>query len=183
MAAVWLIAAQAQAAMWGFSYFDTATGGSIVQGSGTLTTTGPLTELTGNSVNGLWGYQITGMTGQRNNVTITGVQANPNFPGTSQDNNIWDNALVVNPNGSFDVDGLNFSLANGTYYNLSSYLAPIGGGTYDTITTAQVAGTLVTMSVTPVPEPTTVIAGIGALGLLLFGAGVHSKRSVLRIGM
>jgi hypothetical protein len=35
---------------------------------------------------------------------------------------------------------------------------------------------------TPVPEPTTVIAGFGALGLLLFGAGVHSKRSVLRIG-
>jgi hypothetical protein len=33
-----------------------------------------------------------------------------------------------------------------------------------------------------VPEPTTVIAGFGALGLLLFGAGVHNKRSVLRIG-
>jgi hypothetical protein len=33
-----------------------------------------------------------------------------------------------------------------------------------------------------VPEPTTVIAGMGALGLLLFGAGVHNKRSVLRIG-
>jgi hypothetical protein len=34
----------------------------------------------------------------------------------------------------------------------------------------------------PVPEPTTMVAGIGALGLLLFGAGVHSKRSVLRLG-
>ncbi len=33
-----------------------------------------------------------------------------------------------------------------------------------------------------VPEPTTIIAGIGALGLLLFGAGVHSRRSILRIG-
>jgi hypothetical protein len=33
-----------------------------------------------------------------------------------------------------------------------------------------------------VPEPTTMIAGIGALGLLLLGAGVHSKRSVLRLG-
>jgi hypothetical protein len=33
-----------------------------------------------------------------------------------------------------------------------------------------------------VPEPTTVLAGGGALGLLLFGAGVHSRRSVLRIG-
>jgi hypothetical protein len=39
-----------------------------------------------------------------------------------------------------------------------------------------------TYTVTPVPEPTTTIAGIGALGLLLFGAGVHSKRSVLCIG-
>jgi hypothetical protein len=36
--------------------------------------------------------------------------------------------------------------------------------------------------VSAVPEPTTVIAGFGALGLLLFGAGVHKKRSVLRIG-
>lgn len=33
-----------------------------------------------------------------------------------------------------------------------------------------------------VPEPTTLIAGIGALGMLLFGAGVHSKRAVIRIG-
>ena len=36
--------------------------------------------------------------------------------------------------------------------------------------------------VTAVPESTTVFAGIGALCLVLFGAGVHSKRSVIRIG-
>ena len=35
---------------------------------------------------------------------------------------------------------------------------------------------------TPVPEASTMIAGAGALGLLLIGAGVHSKRSVQRIG-
>ena len=35
---------------------------------------------------------------------------------------------------------------------------------------------------TAVPESTTVFAGIGALCLVLFGAGVHSKRSVIRIG-
>jgi len=29
----------------------------------------------------------------------------------------------------------------------------------------------------PVPEPSTIVAGIGAFGLLLFGAGVRSKRS------
>jgi hypothetical protein len=54
-----------------------------------------------------------------------------------------------------------------------------------TDTTAQdmlLLGANIPHGVTPVPEPTTLIAGIGALGLLLFGAGVHSKRSVLRIG-
>jgi hypothetical protein len=40
-----------------------------------------------------------------------------------------------------------------------------------------------TFAPTAVPEPTTLLAGAGALGMLLFGAGVHSKRSgVLRIG-
>ncbi len=33
-----------------------------------------------------------------------------------------------------------------------------------------------------VPEPTTIVAGIGTLALLLLGAGVHTKRAVLRIG-
>jgi hypothetical protein len=41
---------------------------------------------------------------------------------------------------------------------------------------------LANVNVSAVPEPTTMISGLGALGLLLFGAGVHSKRSVLRIG-
>ncbi len=37
-------------------------------------------------------------------------------------------------------------------------------------------------TLTPVPEASTMVAGAGALGLLLLGAGVHSKRSVQRIG-
>jgi hypothetical protein len=37
-------------------------------------------------------------------------------------------------------------------------------------------------NLTPVPEPTTLIGGISALGLLIFGARMHTKRSVLRIG-
>jgi hypothetical protein len=35
---------------------------------------------------------------------------------------------------------------------------------------------------TAVPETSTVMAGAGALGLLILGAGVHSKRTVQRIG-
>ena len=35
---------------------------------------------------------------------------------------------------------------------------------------------------TVVPEPTTMIAGFGAFGLLLLGARVHAKRAVIKIG-
>ena len=157
-----------RASLYDFSYFDTATGGTIVQASGTLTTTGPLTLLTGYQVGGLSGYDIIAVTGLRNGSAIT-IQPNPAFPGTSTSpNNYYDNALVVNPNGSFDVDGLNFYSADGFIYNLSTGNIPIGGLYYDTISTAQVAGTPVTLTLTQVPEPTTMIAG--ALLLLPFGA-------------
>jgi len=170
MAAALVIAAQAQASLYDFSYVDTATSGTVVQASGTLTTTGPLTLLTGNAVSGdgLYGYNITAVTGERNGYAIT-IQPNPAFPGTSTSpNNYYDNALVVNPNGSFDVNGLNFYSADGNIYNLSTGNTPVGGGYYDTISTASVAGTPVTLTLTAVPEPTTMVAG--ALLLLPFGA-------------
>ena len=161
-----------RASLYDFSYVDTATGGTIVQASGTLTTTGPLTALTGvydgANVTGLNGYDIIAVSGERNGYAIT-IESNPNFPSYSiNSGNVYDDALIVNPNGSFDVLGLNFYSADGNIYNLSSLNNPIGGGTYDTITSSTVAGTPVTVTITLVPEPTTMIAG--ALLLLPFGA-------------
>ena len=69
------------------------------------------------------GYLITGITGQRNGVAITGLtQAanNPAFsPGytTSSDGRWWfDNVLLVS--GNFDLWGLLFSTTDGNEYNL-----------------------------------------------------------------
>jgi hypothetical protein len=157
--------------VWDFSYFDTATGGSIIQASGTLTTTALRTPLTGYGISGLSGYDITAISGERNGVLISGIQSNPAFPGSSTSpGNYYDNALVGSPFG-LDVDGLNF-YAGETLYNLS-VINPFTGGTgyYDTANANLGNGatlTAVTLSLTPVPEPTTMIAG--ALLLLPFGA-------------
>jgi hypothetical protein len=53
----------------------------------------------------------------------------------------------------------------------------------DSVASVLDGGTAAAATFAPVPEPTTIIAGAGALGLLLLGAGVHTKRSkVIRIG-
>jgi len=158
---------QARATLYDFSYVDTATLGTIVQASGTLTTSGLLTALTG--VPGVSGYDITAVTGERNGFAITGIDLNLAFPNSSVNNgNMYDDALIVSPNGTFDVDGLNFYSADGNTYNLSSLYTPTGGGTWDTVTTSQVIGTEVNLTITAVPEPTTIISGV--LMLLPFGA-------------
>jgi hypothetical protein len=95
-------------------------------------------------------------------------------------------------NFSIDLDGafgnsvtaLSFELVNssGTWTSVNDILTAnekgfdVVGHAMDIASQGKYTGFAV------VPEPTTVIAGFGALGLLLFGAGVHSKRSVLRIG-
>lgn len=152
------------ATLYNFSY-----AGDGVSASGTLTTTGPLQPLTGPGLTGLSGYLITAITGTRNGVTITGIESNPNFPGVSVDSTgtvYFDNALIVTTYG-VDVCGLNY-YAGGTTYNLSTLLSPNLGGNLDTVLPYSGVSTLVTLTITPVPEPTTMIAG--ALLLLPFGA-------------
>ena len=161
-----------RASLYNFSYVDTATDGSVITASGTLTTTGPLTALTGIDIPaGTYGYDITGMTGERNGIAIT-LQSNPNFPGSTQGGgqNIFDNALLVSPNG-VDIDGLNF-YAGGINYNLSVYNPFTSTGGYYDAANANLGNgatlTEVTLTLTAVPEPTTMIAG--ALLLLPLGA-------------
>jgi hypothetical protein len=156
---------------WNFSYVDTGTGGSLIQASGTLTTADVLTAGIGTPDAALQpyasGYQITGMTGQRNGVAITGIVPSPNFPNEFQNGNLLlDNGLLtVAP--WFDWDGFVFTVAGGAQYNLSSQLAPHNPPTID-YTVAGGAFLPVTFSISQVPEPTTMVAG--ALLLLPFGA-------------
>ena len=161
---------------WNFSYVDSATGGKIVEASGTLTTSDVLTPNIGGN-NGIltpWGsgYQITGISGQRNGVQITGVVPNPYFPNTFIDSNlILDNGLLTSPL-FLDYDGFNFTTADGNKYNLSSLYAPNGSPYIDyVVSTGQ--WNQITLSVTPVPEPSTIIAG----ALLALPFGLSTLRS------
>lgn len=151
------------ASLYNFSF-----SGSGVSASGTLTTTGPLTLLTGSEVNGsgLYGYNITSMTGQFNGSPISGIVPNGSFPGTIQDQNVLiDDALVVTPLG-LDVNGLDFYVGSNDY-NLSANSIPRGGGYSDWLLPYNGSGVGVELTITPVPEPTTMVAG--AMLLLPFG--------------
>jgi hypothetical protein len=178
LAAALGLAVQAQAALYDFSF-----SGSGVSASGTLTTTGPLTLLTGQAVSGdgLYGYDITAMSGQVNGSPIVGIVPNPSFPSTVVDQNVYiDNALLVTPYG-LDYNGLDF-LVGSTYYNLSANNDPSGGGYSYWLLPYNGTGVGVGLTITAVPEPTTVVAGAGALGLVLLGM-LRSKRSgVAKIG-
>jgi len=149
---------------WDFSYVDTATSGTLIQASGTLTTSDVLTANVGGS--GMSGYEITGISGERNTLAITGLNPNANFPGAIVVGTvIFDNGLLTPP-PQFDNNGLSF-FVGANEYNLFSQSSPTGGGYYEAPN-----GTYdyvpVTLSLTAVPEASTIIAG--ALLLLPFGA-------------
>jgi hypothetical protein len=152
------------------SLYDFSFSGSGVSASGTLTTTGPLTLLTGSEVTGwgLYGYDITSMTGQVNGSPISGIVPNGSFPSTTQDQNVLiDDALIVTPYG-LDVNGLDFYVGS-TDYILSANNIPTGGGYSNWLLPYNGSGVGVDLTIiTPVPEPTTMVAG--ALLLLPFGA-------------
>jgi hypothetical protein len=103
----------------------------------------------------------------------------------------WDNAspalLDVQIN-SIPLASFNAPATSGVWVNHSFLWTPDStsaafSAIYDNNTVAQGNDfALDDIKLTAVPESTTMFAGIGALGLLLFGAGVHSKRSVLHIG-
>jgi hypothetical protein len=107
-----------------FSFSYTADG---INASGDLTTS----DVTVANVDGsaFSGFDILGITGQRNGVAITGLIDNPAFPGATDNGAvIYDNILLTSPFG-FDNDGLFYVTgSDGHEYNLFSTFAPTGGG-------------------------------------------------------
>ena len=105
------LAAQSRANTWSFAY-----NGGGVSASGTITTGAALTTFEGNA-----GYYITGVSGQRNGVAITGlIPATTNAAAgysVSSDGRWWfDNVLLGS--GGFDLYGLLFATQDGREYNL-----------------------------------------------------------------
>ena len=134
-----------------------------------LTATGQFTVNAANEVTGVSG-SISGLTNQ----TISGLAANPDFPGASYSSDgsfIFDN-VYSSPGNAFDYDGLLFVTAEnpGGYWNLWS----TGPGAYSLYESAgsynypiQESGTL---SVAGAPEPSTwAMLGVGFASLGLFG--------------
>jgi hypothetical protein len=103
---------------------------------------------------------------------------------------IYDNIIYPNKTPSLDNDGLAFWTASGLNGRAFNIFGNAGATDYEfaagdnsqpnPLGFADVRGG--TVSISAVPETRTMVSGVGALGLLLLGAGVHSKRSVLRIG-
>jgi len=164
-----------RATIYDFSY--TAPG---IQASGTFTTSGPLTPLlnhgNNNSSGQGSGWQVVSLTGERNGDPIF-LLPNPDFPHWSidpLDQYQYDDALVNRSWGlSFDfyyglifVDGI-----TGAQYELDTYngRSPGNGQEYENaVLNTYPDGVPIALTITPVPEPTTMIAG--ALLLLPFGA-------------
>jgi hypothetical protein len=154
-----------------FSYQDIATSGSSIQASGTLTTSDILTPNVAGT--GVSGYQITDISGQRNNQAITGLNSNPNFPAINTYICLSDNAVDTSPY-QFDYYGLSY-FVGANEYNLFSQDNPVGGGYYEAVNGSQTE-IPVDVTITPVPEPTTMCAG--ALLLLPFGLqGIRAVRN------
>ncbi len=155
--ALWAAAGSAMALQWNFSY-DFGAGALRSFASGVLTTTDTLVSGT---------YTITGITGTRtfNSITntITGLQAPGTFFGN--DNRLYPNAPFLNSNGvSFTIDGNNNG-RNPSGNQVNVYFT--GSGAYGEAVPTVGLGTL---SVTPVPEPSTVLlAGAGLAVLLVAG--------------
>jgi hypothetical protein len=151
---------------WDFSYVDTATDGTLIQASGTLTTSDILTANIGGF--GVSGYEVTSISGFRNGLAITGLASNPNFPAAVQIGNvILDNGLITSP-PQFDNNGLSFWVGSDEY-NLFSQIYPLGGGYFEDANGTGTGDYIpVTLTLGAVPEASTIIAG--ALLLLPFGA-------------
>jgi hypothetical protein len=88
---------------------------------------------------------------------------------------------VVGP--TVNNNPIEFIVGNGLYrldftaFSQSQYFFQTGDATHPTSGQIYATATL-----SAVPETSTTMAGAGALGLLLLGVGVHSKRTVQRIG-
>jgi hypothetical protein len=162
---------------YSFSYTDDST----IFASGDLFTSGPLISNVDGS--GLSGYDVTGITGERNGVAITGIVVNPSFPGSFDAGPvIYDNILLVGPL-SFDNSGLLFTTSDGSEYNLYSNDSPIGGGytDFDVTTGAQVSPILLTIAQVPDSTGTALLLGSAVAACLLASAATRKKMAFSRL--
>jgi hypothetical protein len=163
-----------------FSFSYTGDG---ISASGDLTTS----DITVLNVDGssFSGYDILGITGQRNGVAITGLLDNPSFPGATNNGTfLYDNILLTSPFG-FDNDGLVYVTgSDGNDYNLFSTAAPTGGGytEYAPSTGAQPSVELtITMLNSSVPDAssTALLLASGLLACLIASAIAKRRAFVL----
>jgi protein with PEP-CTERM/exosortase system signal len=162
---------------YSFSYTDN----SEIFASGDLFTSGPLVSNVDGS--GLSGYDVTGITGERNGVAITGIILNPSFPGSFDAGPvIYDNILLVGPL-SFDNSGLLFSTSDGGEYNLFSNDVPIGGGytDFNVLTGAEVSPIFLTISQVPDSSSTALLLGCALAACLLVAVASRKKTPTRRI--
>jgi hypothetical protein len=168
--------------VYDFSYVDTATDGTVIQASGTFTTTGVqtplLNQLPSNSSSGQGsGWDVISLTGERNGDPIS-LLPNPNFPHWSTDpldQYQYDDALVTRSWGfSFDfyyglilVDD-----TTGGQYELDTYngRSPGNGQEFEnTVSNYYPDGVPITLTITQVPDGGMTIALLGS-ALLALGA-------------
>jgi hypothetical protein len=121
------------------------------------------------------------------NVTLLTSPPSPGIPGgqaSSQSGLLFSSGSIYAP-GVVGVNAgstvqFDFS-SSGHQYNLD--VTPDANAWFAGQTGSQpLTATVHLTQLAPVPETSTVVAGAGALALLVLGAGVHSKRSVQRIG-
>jgi hypothetical protein len=133
----------ARADSFGFSY-----SGSGFTASGTLTTD-PLSD---------GSYLITGLSGTQNGQTMTILD-----PGEflSNDNLLYPSAPFLDFDGlSFVADGIDYNV----FFNSNTSAGPVG---YYIASEADIFGSAISFSVTPAPEPLSVLLlGFGLLGVL-----------------
>ena len=164
-ASLWIVIAlcsSAQAKLWTWSY-----SGSGISASGEFTTTD--TSYAGD-------YTITGITGERNGVAITGLQptgtAIPGNEPYAVDN------LVSLSNTQLTVNGFGFALADGTYSNPFFYN---GYTEFFSVPDNPAASTELPIDFLATPAPTPQ-AGQGFAGLVVLemGALALSRRRAAR---
>lgn len=161
-AALLAISASANASIWGFDYGN----GTSVDVDGTLTTSDVLTG---------GGYLVTSITGFRNGTdAIVGLAAPPTF-GTYG----FDNLLLPGPGSLLDVGGILFTTASGGAFNIcgSSPAFPgfvCGTSGYTEFNVNTGAATGVTFTVRKLPEPTTYVLMLAALGVM--GLAVRRRK-------
>ena len=154
--------------IWNFSYVDIETGGSLISAAGTLTTSDLFEPNIAGT--GVGGYEITGISGQRNGLAITGLVPNPLFPNRQYYNVQYglvnfDDGLLSG--SQLDNNGLLFTVGS-AQYNLFSQQLPIGGGYYewDTSTPWPTSYVPVEVTITPVPEPSCIAGALLVLAVV-----------------